>query len=362
MAASKPVIAEVFTSVLILCCLICLTAGQCPAGSRYSMQTSFQAELQGHPFENSRYVTIQGTELHFRYWASGTGQSRGYCLLIHGFSGSTFSWETVAEYMQSEGYDVVALDIPPFGYSDKSPRTNQSVTARAQLVHAFLSQVFPERAWHVAGHSMGGAIAQAMALMNPESISSLTFVAGALFSRIRSVEVSQAGDPEILYEPDSIARAPSEATTPDVSRGAGILTAWPVRNIAGRLAENFFITPRRIRGLLESAYGRSPSREQVRGYLDPLKMRGTATAILASRRESSEIVSLSAADLKVPALAIWGSDDRWVPMESRKNILEIIPEIQIQVIEGAGHNPMETHTRVFLYHWVRFIQEADIPQ
>jgi pimeloyl-ACP methyl ester carboxylesterase len=36
-----------------------------------------------------------------------------------------------ADCLQAKGYEVVAVDLPPYGFSDKSYRTNQSVTAQA---------------------------------------------------------------------------------------------------------------------------------------------------------------------------------------------------------------------------------------
>ena len=283
------------------------------------------------PYENSRYIMIDGAELHFRFWFPEPGQHRGSVLLIHGFSASTYSWQAAAEHMQAMGFEVVAIDIPPFGYSDKSPRLNQSNTARARHVRNFLEQAFPGRKWHISGHSMGGAIAQAFALMYPEQLHSVTFVAGALFSSVNENQV----------------------------RGRGILSAWPVRNIAGRFARSYIITPGRVENLLESAYGKPPGREQVQAYLKPLKIPGTATAILASSRNSTEILSLQASELDVPSLAIWGTRDRWVPFESRKDALDMMPGIEIQRIEGAGHNPQETHLEEFLAVWTRFIESLD---
>lgn len=350
---------------LVICCLLALLSGWQPAAwgtglhpgqTVYAGLQSMHAEEAGHPFQNSRYVIIDGVELHFRFWPVAAGNYRGSCLLLHGFSGSTYSWEKVAGQMQSMGFEVVAVDIPPFGFSDKSPRVNQGITPRARLMHQLLEQIFPGRTWHVAGHSMGGAVAQGMALMYPESLQSVTFVAGALFSQVRVEGTLQTGDPSLLHKPDSATHAPSQATSVDFSRGAGILTAWPVRNIAGRLAGTFFITPKRVRGLLESAYGEPPNREQVEAYMAPLKTRGTATAILAGRRNSTEIASLHAADLNVPALAVWGSEDTWVPMESRRHVIGMMPGIRTFIIEGAGHNPMETHSEVFLDQWTGFIR------
>ncbi len=296
------------------------------------------------PFRNSYFVEIDGTELHFRHWKPEpyNEQHRGHCLLLHGFSGSTFSWDGFADSLQRLGFEVVALDIPPFGYSDKSPRQNQSITARALLIHNFLESVFPGQLWHLTGHSMGGGIAQALALMYPGTFTGVCFVAPTLFTATRA---------HVDFDP-------TLGTDVDVRRGS-ILSVWPLRLVAGRLAERFFITRRRVGKLLESAYGQQPERYQVEGYLKPLVVPGTAAAILASDRHSREIATLDAANMRVPSIAIWGENDSWVTPDSRAKALEKMPEVQVLIIEGAGHNPMETHLEGFLEVWL-YLQENDL--
>jgi pimeloyl-ACP methyl ester carboxylesterase len=296
------------------------------------------------PFENSYFVTIEGVELHFRHWVPDPVHQKGSCLLIHGFSGSTFSWEGVAQRMQQLGFEVVALDIPPFGYSDKSARVNKSVTGLASLVLDFLDELFPGQAWHLAGHSMGGAIAQAMGLMRPEAFHTVTLVAPAAFSRTRAATNDKDG--QAAHPPTSI----------ETGRTGRILGSWPLRHIVGRLAERYFITPRRVRRLLASALGEQPSQEQVAAYSEPLRLRGTAAAILSSGRNSQEVAGLDAADMQVPTLAVWGDGDQWVPYESRRQVVEKIPGVDVQLIPGAGHNPMETHPEEFLAIWAGFLQ------
>lgn len=296
------------------------------------------AHAANWPFSNSYFADIDGVEIHFRHWEPSGDSHRGHCLLLHGFSGSTFSWDTFADSLQQLGFTVVALDIPPFGYSDKSPRLNQSTTARAAMVHDFLEAVFPAQRWHVTGHSMGGGIAQALALMYPTSFTGVCFVAPTLFSSIRAYDDF---DPTL--------------GTDDHDRSGSLLSAWPLRQVAGKLAERFFITQRRIGTLLESAYGQPPAREQVKGYLEPLRLPGTAAAILASGRHNREVATLDATDMDVPAIAIWGANDTWVPHASRKQALEKMPDVQVFIIEEAGHNPMETHLEAFMGMWLNWL-------
>jgi 2-hydroxy-6-oxonona-2,4-dienedioate hydrolase len=293
-----------------------------------SCQTGKKASQESpRPFPNSHFAVVDGVRLHYRIWPGSGNLQQETVLLLHGFSGSTFSWETTAPALQAQGYEVIALDIPPFGYSDKSPRVNASVTARAALLLQWLDENFPARKWHLVGHSMGAGIVQAMALMQPEKAASVIFVAGAVFSEVK----------------------------PNETRSKSLLRFGPVQALAGNLAEAHFITRRRIAKLLESAYGSKPEPEAVEAYYRALKVPGTARAILARSTHSFEIQSLNASNLELPVLAIWGENDTWVPLASRQKVLDRMPNVRLEITQGAGHNPMETHPGEFNKHLLDFL-------
>lgn len=279
------------------------------------------------PFSNSHNAVVDDVRLHYRTWPVRDELQSGTVLLVHGFSGSTFSWERTAPVLQQAGFEVLAIDIPPFGYSDKSSRLNASVTARAALLKQWQDSLFPGREWHLVGHSMGAAIVEALALMYPEQTLSTVFVAGAVFGQVNAAE----------------------------PQSQSLLRFRPVQTLMGNLAEAWFITPRRIGGLLESAYGSPPGREAIMAYYRPLQIPGTARAILASAVNSYEIADLNAKELQPPLLGIWGENDTWVPLQGRQKVLDQMPGMRIEVIPGAGHNPMETHPEAFNKIFLEFL-------
>lgn len=290
----------------------------------------FQVLFAQRPFDNSYVADVKGVDVHYRLWELADRPVESSILLVHGFAGSTFSWQAVADRLQARGYEVVAVDLPPYGFSDKSHRTNQSVTTQAERLHDLIQLEFPGRKWHLAGHSMGGAVVQAFALLYPDKVQGVVFVAPALFSRVQVVEHQSSGN---------------------------ALWNSPAGFILGALAERWFISGSRVADLLESAYGVKPTKYQVRGYLEPLLVPGTARAILSSAGHSKELHDLDATLFDVPAIAIWGDADSWVPYTSRKNALERMPGVQIVKMEGVGHNPMETHTDEFMAILLEFLKK-----
>lgn len=278
------------------------------------------------PFANSFVCKTGNISIHYQYWESPAANKR-YVLLIHGFAGSTFSWRKTADSLCKCGFDVVAVDIPPYGYSDKNPRINQSATFRSDLLNDFLNATFPGQKWTVVGHSMGGGIAQAFALAYPEKVSGVVFVAGTLFFKTET----------------------SSFTRPSV------LSFAPVQNLMASIGEQYMITPKLIRRFLSSAYGVPADDDAVAGYYNALALEGTARAIL-NAGSSKEIKTLRATDLNVPAYAVWGSDDSFVPLSSMQKVMDTIPEIRLSVIDGAGHCPMETHHEEFMKILLEFIR------
>ena len=118
-----------------------------------------------------RFVEVAGTRLH--YVDEGTGP---VILMIHGL-GSQLQTFTYALSARLRGrYRLLMLDRPGSGYS--LPAAAADLTTQADLVAAFLRALGVDRAL-VVGHSLGGAIALALALDHPEHVAGLALLAPA---------------------------------------------------------------------------------------------------------------------------------------------------------------------------------------
>ena len=95
-------------------------------------------------------------------------------VLLHGFGGCHDIWREVTATL-APGIRTLAYDLPGHGLSLDFPGSGPAKTA-ARAVLADLAARGIARV-HVAGHSMGGAVATLMALAEPETIASLTLLA-----------------------------------------------------------------------------------------------------------------------------------------------------------------------------------------
>ena len=93
-------------------------------------------------------------------------------VILHGLFGSGRNWTAIARRL-AEAWHVYALDLRNHG--DSPWADDMDYRAMAADVYAFLERQGLEQV-PVVGHSMGGKTAMALALMQPERVTSLTVV------------------------------------------------------------------------------------------------------------------------------------------------------------------------------------------
>jgi pimeloyl-ACP methyl ester carboxylesterase len=292
------------------------------------------------PFEESEFVEIEGVKIHFRVWKANTTDIKGQILMVHGFCGSTFSWRKNISPLIEKGYEVIAIDLPPFGYSDKKRKQNHSISAQAYLMWQFLDYQSALKAgtqntenevirWNLIGHSMGGAVIAAMASMRPDEVKSLILVDGAVMSSNKNTVSSAA---RWFFGTDYM---------------------YKLGEFAGKY---IFFNEKKIVKLLVSAYGEKPDKEAVKGYLEGMNKTGTAGGIM-QMSASKELYEFNINQIKAPALLIWGEKDSWVPLKNGEILKNRLKNAELEVVKGAAHCAMETHADIFNALVLKFLEK-----
>jgi pyruvate dehydrogenase E2 component (dihydrolipoamide acetyltransferase) len=122
-----------------------------------------------------RELEVAGQRL--RYLEMGEGDSLPV-VLVHGFGADLNTWMFTQPAL-AEGRRVIALDLPGHGGSAKEVGTGDAERL-TDPVEGAVTALGLER-FHLVGHSMGGAIAAALALRRPERAATLTLIAPAGF-------------------------------------------------------------------------------------------------------------------------------------------------------------------------------------
>lgn len=138
-------------------------------------QERFAAEAESAaPPPEPVIVTVGGKPI--RALVTGPEDSGTPYLLIHGFGGDLGNW-LFTQPALAEKHRVHAIDLPGHGGSTKEVGGGD-IAAMAATVRGYMDAAGLKRA-HLVGHSMGGAVALALASETPDRVASLTLIGTA---------------------------------------------------------------------------------------------------------------------------------------------------------------------------------------
>lgn len=196
-----------------------------------------------------RMIDVPGARLHVRESGKDT-PGRPALLLVHGLGGQTAHFDYGLIEALSDRFRVVAVDRPGSGHSLRAPDAAADVSAQAAALAALIDHLGLERPV-VVGHSLGGAVALAMALEHPGSVGALALVAPlthatdtppavfrplnigsrglrALFARTLATPAGIAVSKKVLVA----VFAPESAPADFAVKGGGLLSLCPARFLA----------------------------------------------------------------------------------------------------------------------------------
>lgn len=263
------------------------------------------------PFDNSEFVTVDGVSLHYRMWKSE--EAKGNILLIHGLGGSTFSFRNNVTALSEAGYNVIAVDLPAFGYSDRKRNIDHSQDNRGRLLWLMIEEIEKttgiEGKWILTGHSMGASTTIAMANQKADKVAALGFIDGAVTGGERN---------NLLFK------------------------IPPVRQWMKVILKNFVVNQKNVTDFLASAYGKAPSVSDVEGYFMPYTVKGTFGAWIDFLGSAKNTNIEDLADKDIPIIVLWGEEDEWVSVDTIDAITDTATDTSVYIFEGEGHCPNET--------------------
>jgi pimeloyl-ACP methyl ester carboxylesterase len=212
-------------------------------------------------------------------------------VLIHGSGGSRLHWP--AQLRRLPNYRVFGLDLPGHGESPGDGET--TIAGYVGRVFDWFEEQGIERAVLI-GHSMGGAIAMAATLEEPDRVSGLVLVGTGGRLRV-SDEILQASADPLRFE-----------------ETVEVVTTWAFSDQA----------PEKLVALA--------------------KMRMLETRADVIHRDFIACNQFDICDhlpeIQVPTLIICGVQDVLTPLKYARHLDDEIPESTLVLIDGAGHMVM----------------------
>jgi pimeloyl-ACP methyl ester carboxylesterase len=228
-------------------------------------------------------------------------------LLIAGLGSQMISWDDAfCRLLEARGFYVIRFDNRDSGLSTSTDAgyTLDDMAGDA----AGLLDALGVRAAHIVGVSMGGFIAQLVALNHPEHALTLT-----------SIMSGPNGHDQV--QPTKEGRAVLMAPAPETREERIELGVWAKRELVGP-ADPFDEDYERGRIVLAVDRAYNPA-----GFVRQLQAIGAAKGRL--ERLGS---------VQVPTLVIHGDADILVPVENGRRVAAAIPDARLLEIEGMGHD------------------------
>lgn len=237
---------------------------------------------------------------HINTVTRGTGPP---IVLVHGLTGSRRDWGAIAPRLLDQGFSVVGVEQR--GHGDSTVGTEGFGVGRQAEDLAQVLETLDITDAVVAGHSMGGMAAMALAI-NHKSLMADRVLGLCLIATM-----------------PSMANRRSQLALKLGSRPVPEFLSKPGRHM--RLMAGF------------GAFGTSPSLFMVDESLAmvgrcPEDTRLGATAGLLTHNVDDRLV-----EIEQPTLVIAGTLDRMTPIDHNRLLARAIPNARIEELEGAGH-------------------------
>jgi 2-hydroxy-6-oxonona-2,4-dienedioate hydrolase len=266
-----------------------------------------------------RFQYLKVANVNVRYLAT---ESKGDpVLLIHGLGGSIESWINNVEEISSNKLQVIALDLPGFGHSDK-PEITYTIKYYSKLISKFIRRLgIDSRSWSIIGSSLGGHIAAEFAIEYPTALSKL-------------VLISPAGALPVSFK-----------GTPALHNYVNIVKAKTVQQVR-----------RALLGIDKTV--KSVEYNYAKMLFQRLASPGAKEAFMSALKGSAEAPRLNDRlhKIKAKTLLIWGKDDQIIPVSFLHPFIKM-KNCRVILIENCGHSVHMNCSKLFNKIVIDFLGE-----
>ena len=242
-------------------------------------------------------ASVNGQELH--YLREGEGEP---LLLIQGLSGNHLHWGEPFLSQLRPHFETIAYDHRGIGGSGPCPG-GYTVADLADDAAALLEELDLPSV-HVLGISMGGMVAQEMALRAPERVRTL-----ALGCTFAGGEGSVRTDPEVVRRLTELVMA-------------GRVGEAMQEGFRFNVSEEFAADPANLQTFKRIASELPATLEVLGAQLQAIGGHDTSARL---------------GGIEAPTLIVHGSLDRILPVGNARAIAQRIPQARLEILEGVGH-------------------------
>jgi 3-oxoadipate enol-lactonase len=238
-------------------------------------------------------------DVDLAYERTGSGPP---LLLIMGMSGTSLHWGEPFLALLRRDFEVIVYDHR--GVGESTPLSGPiTIAALAHDASALLVALEIDSA-HVLGISMGGMVAQELALAHPEQVRTLTL--GCTYC---------GGEQSTRRVPAVLTRLTEAMMSGDRMRA--LRAGWEA-NVSESFAED------------ADAYA---------AFLAIAQRRSVAVPVILAQLQAGveHDTSTRLYELTMPTLVIHGTDDQMLPVENGRQVASLIPGSGLEILDRTGH-------------------------
>jgi pimeloyl-ACP methyl ester carboxylesterase len=258
-------------------------------------------------------------------------------VFIHGTGAWSEIWRETMTALSDRGFRSVAIDLPPFGFSERPATAAYDNASQARRILGVLDALSLDSVILV-GHSFGGRPTMEVTFMAPHRIRRLVLVDAAL----------------------NVGEGATERPQSRLTRT--VLAIAPLRNaLVSATATNPMMTRKLFQSLIYNDAAATDARvdmlqkpflvkgstgklgQWLRWFLSPIQ------TSLAGERERYR-------SLPMPVLVIWGDKDDLTPLPQGEDLASLIPRAELVVLRNTGHIPAVEDPAAFNAALIQFLE------
>ncbi|WP_316274146.1 alpha/beta fold hydrolase [Bacillus halotolerans] len=267
-----------------------------------------------------RRVKVGGVHVYYEHYQNPGKQT---IVCVHGFLSSAFSFRKLIPLLRDQ-YDIIALDLPPFGQSEKSRTFIYTYQNLAMLIIGLLEHLQVKQA-ALVGHSMGGQISLSAALLKPELFSKIVLLCSSGYLK--------RSHPTIIFG-----------------------THLPYFHL---YIKRWLSKEGVMKNLLNVVHNKSLIDEvMIDGYGKPFQDEQIFKAMTRFiRHREGDLQSEELKKISKPALLIWGEEDKVVPLKIGERLNRDLPDSKLYSLRETGHLVPEERPEFVSERIAEFITE-----
>ncbi|WP_102345045.1 alpha/beta fold hydrolase [Bacillus sp. Marseille-P3661] len=254
--------------------------------------------------KQNAFLTVENIDIYYELIVNKQAQNSSFTIvLLHGSLSSTFCYRKLIPYFEKD-YNIVNIDLPPFGKSEKSRTFKYTYKNLAMLVIESVKKL-GFTSCIVVGHSMGGQIALMAGQKEQQLVKGIVLLS-------------------------------SSGYMPRFKKSFILATYIPFFSFAiKRYLERQGVASNLLKVVHDQ---KMIDDEMIKGYEEPFHDRKIFFPLLRLiRYREGDLTPEELKQIHTPTLLIWGKHDRIVPVRIGKQLHEDLPNSKFIVYEKTGH-------------------------